>query len=149
LFLKELAVDPDGQMSEILNKSASEFERVWTKIVGESFMKELSVDANIKMSEILSKDGPYYQQALDKGISESFLNQIINPDTKTSEIMNMPPHDTKRVWTKGLIIVPAAKIASRYEIKEIDGSTYMFYEWKSGDYTLRQRKPKYYVLKKK
>ena len=51
-------------------------------------------------------------------------------------------------WTKGLIIHPGDKTAARYHIKEIDGSTYMFFEWKSGDYTIRHMKPRYYVLKK-
>ena len=51
-------------------------------------------------------------------------------------------------WTKGLVISNRNKTASRYHIKEIDGSAYMFYEWKSSDYTIRHRKPAYYVLKK-
>ncbi len=51
-------------------------------------------------------------------------------------------------WTKGLVISNRNKTASRYHVKEIDGSAYMFYEWKSGDYTIRHRKPSYYVLKK-
>jgi len=148
-FLAELGVDPNGKMSEILDKQVFEFDQAWTKVFGVSFLKELSVDANIKMSEILSKEGAYFKQAREEGVSESFLNQVIEPETKISEIMNRQPPSTKRVWTKGLIIVPAAKIASRYEIEEIEGSTYMFYEWKSGDYVLRQMKPKYYVLKKK
>jgi hypothetical protein len=51
-------------------------------------------------------------------------------------------------WTKGLLLHSGDKTASKYTIKEIDGSTYMFLEWKSGDYTIRHMKPKYYVLKK-
>ena len=51
-------------------------------------------------------------------------------------------------WTKGLMINPQEKTASAYTIKEMDGSTYMFFEWKSGDYTIRHRPPVYYVLKK-
>jgi beta-lactamase regulating signal transducer with metallopeptidase domain len=51
-----------------------------------------------------------------------------------------------RTWTKGLVL--SDDTASKYIIKEIDGSTYMFFEWKSGDYTIRHRKPAYYVLKK-
>lgn len=51
-------------------------------------------------------------------------------------------------WTKGLIFHSGDKTASKYTIKDIEGSTYMFYEWKSGDYTIRHRKPSYYVLKK-
>ncbi|MDF2987829.1 MAG: blaR [Eubacterium sp.] len=51
-------------------------------------------------------------------------------------------------WTKDLIISKPDKTASKCTIKEIDGSTYMFYEWKSGDYSYRGMKPYYYVLKK-
>lgn len=51
-------------------------------------------------------------------------------------------------WTKGMIINRENKTASKCELKEIDGTTYMFYEWKSGDYTNRGMVPSYYVLKK-
>ena len=49
-------------------------------------------------------------------------------------------------WTKGLVL--SDDTASKYIMREIDGSTYMFFEWKSGDYTIRHSKPSYYVLKK-
>jgi tetratricopeptide (TPR) repeat protein len=52
------------------------------------------------------------------------------------------------IWTKGLIIHPGDKTSAKYLIREIDGSTYMFFECKSGDYTIRRMKPWYYVLKK-
>ncbi|MCX7920908.1 MAG: hypothetical protein N3B21_02610 [Clostridia bacterium] len=51
-------------------------------------------------------------------------------------------------WTKGLIIDAVGKTASKCEIKDINGITYMFYEWKSGDYSYRGMTPWYYVLKK-
>ncbi|HBB68318.1 MAG: hypothetical protein A2X28_01575 [Elusimicrobia bacterium GWA2_56_46] len=51
-------------------------------------------------------------------------------------------------WTKGMLIAKGNKTASKYAIKDIAGSKYMFLEWKSGDYTIRHRKPNYYVLKK-
>lgn len=51
-------------------------------------------------------------------------------------------------WTKGIVINAQSKTASKYTIKEINGATYMFFEWKSGDYTLRGMDPRYYVLKK-
>jgi bla regulator protein BlaR1 len=38
--------------------------------------------------------------------------------------------------------------ASAYQIKELDGVTYMFYEWKNGDYTYHNMNPYYYVLEK-
>jgi hypothetical protein len=150
-FLKELGVNPDGEMSEVLNKSAFEFDQATTRIVGQSFLTELDVDPSTKVSEILKEGSPLYEQALENGVSEAFLQEVTNPNTKISEIveMSMQLPGPRHVWTKGLIIEPAAKKASRYQIKEIQGATYMFYEWKSGDYTLRQMKPKYYVLKKR
>ena len=51
-------------------------------------------------------------------------------------------------WTKGLVLNQKTLTASAYTIKEINGSTYMFFEWKSGDYTKRGMQPYYYVLKK-
>lgn len=51
-------------------------------------------------------------------------------------------------WTKGVVMHSGDKTASRYEIKEAGGRKYMFFEWKSGDYTIRHRKPSYYVLRK-
>lgn len=51
-------------------------------------------------------------------------------------------------WTRGMIINRGNKTASKCEVKEINGTTYMFYEWKSGDYTNRGMTPEYYVLKK-
>lgn len=51
-------------------------------------------------------------------------------------------------WTKGMVINTDEKTASKYEIMNIDGSTYMFYEWKSGDYVFRGMQPYIYVLKK-
>ena len=52
-------------------------------------------------------------------------------------------------WTKGVVMhLGGDHTASRYSIKEINGALYMFFEWKSGDYIIRHKKPQYYVLKK-
>lgn len=51
-------------------------------------------------------------------------------------------------WTKGHILNPVDKADSAYQIKQIDGETYLFFEWKSGDYTCLGRTPSYYVLRK-
>jgi bla regulator protein BlaR1 len=53
-------------------------------------------------------------------------------------------------WTKGIVMhLGGDHTASRYAIKEINGAQYMFFEWKSGGYIIRHKKPEYYVLKKK
>jgi bla regulator protein BlaR1 len=50
-------------------------------------------------------------------------------------------------WTKDRIIRPKPPVtAAHYEIKTIDRKDYLFFEWKSGDYTIRGHKPQYYVL---
>lgn len=50
-------------------------------------------------------------------------------------------------WTKGFLIHSGDQTASRYEIREINGASYLFMEWKSGDVTIAGMKPWYYVLK--
>ena len=51
-------------------------------------------------------------------------------------------------WTRGLFLHDGERTASRYEIQSLAGGTYLFFEWKSGDYTYLHRKPHYYVLVK-
>jgi beta-lactamase regulating signal transducer with metallopeptidase domain len=81
---------------------------------------------------------------------ELFLNEMMFKRNGRLTCKNdKVPNGYGRTWTKGLVISDNdTKTASKYVIKEIDGSDYMFYEWKSGDYTFRHRKPSYYVLKK-
>lgn len=62
------------------------------------------------------------------------------------ENYNLAP--TTFSWTKDKLLNKQEKTASSYEIKEINGFTYMFFEWKSGDYIFRNMRPQYYVLKK-
>lgn len=51
-------------------------------------------------------------------------------------------------WTKGVVLNRGGATASKYIIQEMNGRKYMFFEWKSGDYTIRHRKPSWYVLVK-
>ena len=71
-------------------------------------------------------------------------------DLYMKELTFLPGGDTSTAftWTKGVVIHRGDKTASKYEIKRIGGKEYLFLEWKSGDYTIRHMKPKYYVLKK-
>ena len=50
-------------------------------------------------------------------------------------------------WTKGAVIHQGERTASHYDIQEINGQRYLFFEWKSGDVTILGRKPMYYVLR--
>lgn len=49
-------------------------------------------------------------------------------------------------WTRGFVISPADRTASKYEIKRLDGEEYLFMEWKAGDYIQRDMAPGYYVM---
>ena len=72
-------------------------------------------------------------------------------DLYLKELVLLPDGKTFKpwwTWTKGLVFHSGDKTASKYLLKETGGSTYMFFEWKSGDYTIRHEKPAYYVLKK-
>jgi bla regulator protein BlaR1 len=51
-------------------------------------------------------------------------------------------------WTKDMVLDKGESTANKYTIKEINGQTYMFFEWKTSDYTVNKKKPGYYVLKK-
>jgi len=51
-------------------------------------------------------------------------------------------------WSKGVVINKNVDTVSEYTIKEIDGETIMFVEWKSGDYTFGGEVNGYYVFKK-
>jgi len=103
--------------------------------------------AHIPPTSTINKEG----RIVDK-IDYPFVNdpQLIGTWNSVDFVGEMKQFKAKPwwTWTKGLVFHSGDKTASKYTIKDIEGSTYMFYEWKSGDYTIRYRKPSYYVLKK-
>lgn len=51
-------------------------------------------------------------------------------------------------WTKDDIYHPGDKSHAKYQITEIKGHPYLFFEWISGDVLIHGQKPAYYVLQK-
>ena len=51
-------------------------------------------------------------------------------------------------WNEEWILHRDGQTKGMYIIKEIDGSSYLFLPWLSGDVTERGQKPSYYVLKR-
>lgn len=49
-------------------------------------------------------------------------------------------------WTKGFVLNLHRTTAASYEIREINGSDYLFMEWKMGNYIYGGMKPDYYVF---
>jgi len=72
-------------------------------------------------------------------------NLVFKPEGEFEFTMEAPWEGT---WTKGNVLNTVMVTASAYEIVEIDGEEYMFFEWKSGDYVYRGMTPFYYVMKK-
>lgn len=52
-------------------------------------------------------------------------------------------------WSDSKVIDPIDHVVNACTIKEINGKTYMFMEWKTGDYTELGIVPQYYVFEKK
>jgi hypothetical protein len=49
-------------------------------------------------------------------------------------------------WRRGWIHHEDGRTKARYQIKKINGATYLFLPWLSGDVTIRGQKPSYYVM---
>jgi hypothetical protein len=90
--------------------------------------------------------------------SVDFVSTIEQFDPEVTRSSNLYLHgltfnadgstDKAFTWTRGLLLHSGDRTASRYLVKNIRGKTYMFMEWKSGDYCFRGQKPCYYVLAK-
>ena len=53
-----------------------------------------------------------------------------------------------QTWTKGFILRKWNRSACAYELRELAGITYLFLEWKSGDYRWGGFDTDYYVLER-
>ena len=51
-------------------------------------------------------------------------------------------------WVNGYVICNTKSLASRYLLKEINGTEYLFVQWKSGDYYFGGREPSWYVFRR-
>ncbi len=125
---------------------------------------ELGPDSRIdRTGRIIDKiDYPFVDDPQVRGKWESvdFVSEMkdFNPgkpkwkgDLFLKELIILPNGRTFRpwwTWTRGMIFHSGDRTASKYAVKEMNGTPYMFFEWKSGDYSIMHRKPQYYVLKK-
>jgi len=103
----------------------------WETVNFVNTIDEFDPDTFVDTSEMILKQ---FDIAADGQMSISLTNSRVITDTTT--------------WTKGLILDQKWKTASKYEIKEIDGDSYLFYEFKNGNYSYAGMEPQYYVLKK-
>ncbi|VVB63764.1 Tetratricopeptide repeat protein [uncultured archaeon] len=154
---EEEAVKANEKAWEVLNQSIEKDPKSARELVGNAHILPVQGRRIVDRIDYLFVDDP---QLIGKWQGVDVVQRVedFNPDSenikedlylkeliflKNGKIFNSPLS-----WTEGIIIGPVDKTASKYEIKEINGSTYMFFEWKSGDYSLRGMKPWFYVLKK-
>ena len=52
-------------------------------------------------------------------------------------------------WTQGVVMEQVDRTANRYEIRQINGRSYLFLEWKSGDVPITGARPHSYVLRRR
>ena len=76
---------------------------------------------------------------------ELFLNSLDFEDEGVLWWTNIDGGPYKHQWTNGKVD-PLEDRPALYYLQNIDGQTYLFYEWVSGDVTIRGKKPCYYVL---
>lgn len=140
--------DGNAKASSIKNQIVSNFSKHQDKI-DYSFVNDPQVIGNWKSVDFVkntsdfkvdskSSNGDLYVKELNF-LQDGNLNSTCDDGTV---------HTAKLTWTKNIVIDKNDKTASKYVIKEINGSTYMFYEWKDGDYINGGMKPYYYVLEK-
>jgi bla regulator protein BlaR1 len=124
-----------------------------------------ALDTNISGDKVETRvdkvDYPFINdtEVLGKWESVDFVENVdkFNPDKKYWNgdlyLKNLIFNENGKIedktitWTKDLVLDVNNKTASKYTIKEINGSKYMFFEWKNGDYRERGATPWYYVLK--
>jgi bla regulator protein BlaR1 len=80
---------------------------------------------------------------------EPFLKELRFLDGGRTRLAFRDGQSSEVAWTSGLVLDPVDRTASRYQLRQLDGRTFLFFEWKSGDYTLRAQPPKYYVLERR
>ncbi len=51
-------------------------------------------------------------------------------------------------WTQDYLMRPERQTASRYWIRDINGTPTLFFEWKDDNYTIRHQPPTYYVMRR-
>lgn len=79
--------------------------------------------------------------------NDLYLKEInVFPDGKLVQIYMDNVWNDK--WTKGFILNLHRTTAAAYHISEINGTEYLFVEWKMGNYIYGGMKPDYYVFKR-
>ncbi len=130
-------------------------DRVWTIEAA----KAINARAGKTAAQPGTKSDRQVDSPVGKWKSVDFVQRIkdFNPgeknwrgklSLKNLEFMRNGKTSSFFTWRKGWILHNNGRTKARYQIKEIDGSTYLFLPWLSGDVIERGQKPRYYVMEK-
>lgn len=151
LLLLGSVVLTDSPPSYAFNGEASvEYDGRLTDRIDYPFVNDLRLMGRWQSVDFV-KSMDHFSPGVQTFNSALYLKELIfEARGKTSiSALDVPLQEAPYLqWTKGLILHLGDRTASKYSIKKIAGDTFMFMEWKSGDYIDRQMKPQYYVLKK-
>lgn len=130
--------------------NTARYANVLTDRIDYPFVNDAELVGRWQSVDFVQSIDDFIPSVKTRGESLYLHELVLDADGKTSvSTSEFPLRKTPYIrWTDGLILHLGDKTAAKYFIKEIDGDTFLFMEWKSGDYTIRKMKPYYYVLKK-
>jgi bla regulator protein BlaR1 len=134
---KALAFKPLGSKQKVFDKMDYPFlpdEQAVGKWIAIDYVKNIKDFTPSK----ISWHGELFLKSMDFASNGEMAVPIIKGMRSSPEILA-----ESMCWTKGIILNYSDKTASKYTILKIGKSEYMFMEWKSGDYTIRGKKPYY------
>ncbi|HEY5561735.1 MAG TPA: zf-HC2 domain-containing protein [Clostridiaceae bacterium] len=108
----------------------------WTSVDFVSSPEKFKPNKQIWKGELLLKEIIFFENGN--------MRELYNNETNTDTTIPTP----WLLWSKGVVSHLGDHTASKYNIREINGSKYMFLEFKSGDYSYLRQPPSYVVLKK-
>jgi len=140
------------------------------KYVGPSTAPTAPADVKINPADYISEnppqfvDDPYvigrwesvdfvsemadFEPGVKKWPSGLYLTELLfHPQGRLTSVYDATSSDVA-VWTNGAVWHRQDHTLSRYTLTQSGSDLYMFFEWVSGDVTMRAMKPKYYVLKR-
>lgn len=118
--------------------SREEFRK--TDNIDEPFVKDERVLGRWKVRDFVRKKDAFDPLKQSWKIEDLFvLEARFNENGEYVSVTKSGTNSVTSVWTKGLILNRREKTASAYEIRVIDGTEYLFREWKSVDYSFGGR----------
>ncbi len=125
-------------------------ESVRTDSVNITFENDPQALGKWKTVDFVDSPALFNPESISNQLGNYLLNVELLPDGAISIMVEDQATPSKGFfqWTNGKIYDSAAQCVESYEIKEINGKTYLFFPWINGDVVYRGTPASYYVLEK-